>query len=432
MRAVPDVETGFVLREAMVLDAGGGFSGPSDIEVRDGIISGLGSGLRSEQPSYDFSGLWVMPGMVDCHLHAIATSLDTMELLRMPLSQRVLEAASMLRRTLEAGVTLARDASGIDAGIRNAVRRGYVPGPELQIALGALSESGGHYDGYLHGLAVPMTTGYQVPDYPGRPPLVVDGPDEVRKAVRLLIRAGVDWIKLCATGGIVSGTGGASQFTREEIFVGVGEARRRGKPAMVHCYGGEGLRHSVEAGVRSIDHGVFLSEDQAALMKANGCWLVPTVTIQHDIKQWAAAGKLGPAAAATVAEIEPFFGRSVKIARAAGAKIALGTDFISREQHGTNLREIASVVDAGLSVEDALLAATINGAELLGLEKEYGRIARGYRFDAVVLDEDPSDLEFARKGTVGGVFKGGEAVVRHPRLAEPTSAASRTAVGIER
>ena len=402
----------------MVLDEGGGFSGPLDIEVADGAVSRLGKDLRSDLHSYDFAGLWVMPGMVDCHLHAIATSLDTMELLRMPLSQRVLEAASMLRRILEAGVTLARDASGIDAGVRNAVHRGYVPGPQLQIALGALSETGGHYDGYLHGLAVPMSSGYQVPDYPGRPALIADGPEEIRKTVRLMIRAGVDWIKLCTTGGIVSGTGGASQFTREEIFLAVSEARRRGKPAMVHCYGGEGLRHSVEAGVRSIDHGVFMTEEDAALMKAHGCWLVPTVTIQHDIKQWAALGRLGPAAAAVVAEIEPFFGQSVKLARAAGVKIALGTDFISREQHGTNLREIAAVVDAGLTLEEALLAATRNGAELLGLEKDHGRIAPGYRFDAIVLDGDPSDLGFARTGTIGGVFKGGTPVVRHRRLRE--------------
>lgn len=420
----------FVLRRAMVLDDGGGFSGPLDIEVREGIVRQIGRDLHADAISYDFSGLWVMPGMVDCHLHAIATSLDTLELLRTPLSQRVLEAASMLRRTLQAGVTLARDASGIDAGIRNGVRRGYVPGPELQIALGALSETGGHYDGYLLGLTAPMSTGYQVPDYPGRPGLVVDGAEEVRKAVRLLIRAGVDWIKLCTTGGIVSGTGAASQFTREEIFVAVAEARRRGKPAMVHCYGGEGLRHSVEAGVRSIDHGVLMTEEDAALMKTKGCWLVPTVTIQHDITRWAAEGKLGPAAAAKVAELEPAFGRSVKIARAAGLKIALGTDFISREQHGTNLREIASVADAGLSVEEALLAATRNGAELLGVDKDHGRIAPGFVFDAIVLDRDPSDLAFARTGAIGGVFKQGEPVVPHQRLRQE-SASYAAPVGVE-
>jgi imidazolonepropionase-like amidohydrolase len=401
----------------MVLDEGGSFSGPADILVEDGVIRQVGKGLHTSVESYDFSGQWVMPGMIDCHLHAIATTLDTMELLRTPLSERVLDAAGVLRRTLEAGVTYARDAGGIDAGVRNAVARKHVPGPDLQVALGALSQTGGHFDGYLAGPAMPMTTGYQIPDYPGRPPLVVDGPDEVQKAVRLLLRAGADWIKLCATGGIMSGTGAAPQFTREEIVMAVSEARRRGKPAMVHCFGGEGLRNALDAGVRSIDHGLLLTEEDARLMAARDCWLVPTVTILRDIQRWASAGKLSAAAADRVRELEPRFGQAVKIARAAGVKIALGTDFISREQHGTNLREIASVVDAGLSTEEALLAATRGGAELLGVGDRYGRIATGYAFDAIVLDDDPGDLAFARSGRVGGVFKAGRAVVQHPRLA---------------
>ena len=401
----------------MVLDQGGGFTGPLDIAVDDGVVTQVGRDLRSDAQSYDFRGLWVMPGMVDCHLHAIATSLDTMEMLRTPLSERVLDAAGILRRSLEAGVTFARDAGGIDAGVRNAVQRGHVPGPGLQVAVGALSQTGGHFDGFLAGPAVPLTTGYQVPDYPGRPPLVVDGPDEVRKAVRLLLRAGADWIKLCTTGGIMSGTGAAPQFTGDEIMTAVSEARRRGKPAMVHCFGGEGLRHSLEAGVRSIDHGLLLTEEDARLMAAGGCWLVPTLTILSDIQRWASAGKLSAAAAARVRELEPRFGQAVKIAQAAGVKIALGTDFISREQHGTNLREIASVADAGLSIEAALLAATRNGAELLGIGDRYGRVAQGYVFDAIVLDDDPADLAFARHGRVSGVFKAGRPVVEHPRLA---------------
>ena len=420
-----------ILRDAMVLDEGGGFSGPCDIEVMDGVVTRLATDLHSDAESFDFSGLWVMPGMVDCHLHAIATSLDTLALLRTPLSERILEAALVLHRTLQAGVTLARDAGGIDAGVRNAVQRGYVPGPDLQVAIGPLSQTGGHFDGYLVGPAVPITTGYQIPDYPGRPPLVVDGPDEMLKAVRLLLRAGADWIKLCTTGGIMSGTGAAPQFTREEIMTAVGEARRRGKPSMVHCFGGEGLRHALDAGVRSIDHGILLTEEDAGSMAAKGCWLVPTLTVLGDIRNWAAEGKLGPAAMRRVEEVAPKFGDAVRIAREAGVKIALGTDFISREQHGTNLREIASVVDAGLSVEEALIAATRNGAELLGLEGDHGRIAPGFVFDAIVLDQDPSDLAFARAGKVAGVFKRGEAVVPHPRLAQ-ASATRRTALDLKR
>jgi len=409
--------TSFVLREAMVLDEGGGFGGPSDIAVDGGVVVAVGREIRSDAQSYDFGGLWVLPGMVDCHLHAIATSLDTMIMLRTPLSERILEATSVLKRTLEAGVTYARDAGGIDAGVRNGVSRGLIPGPDLQVAVAPLSQTGGHFDGYLPGPAAQISTNYQIPDYPGHPRLVADGADEVRKTVRLLLRAGADWIKLCTTGGIMSGTGGAPQFTAEEIAAAFSEARRRGKPGMVHCFGGEGLRDAVDAGVRSIDHGLLLTEEDARQMATRGCWLVPTLTILRDLQGWATEGKLAPATTARVREVASHWGEAVMIARSFGVKIALGTDYITSEQQGTNLREIASVAEAGMTIEEALLAATQSGAELLGVGDRYGRIAPGYVFDAIVLDEDPSDLAFARTGRIGGVFKAGRPVVQHPRLA---------------
>jgi imidazolonepropionase-like amidohydrolase len=416
----------------MTLDDAGGFQGPCDVAVEHGVIVEVGPNLRRDWESVDFSGLWVLPGVVDCHLHAIATSLDTMELLRAPLSERVLEAAQMLRRTLEAGVTYARDAGGIDAGIRNGVDRGYVPGPGVQVAIAPLSQTGGHFDGYLAGLAIPMSTGYQIPDYPGLPRLVVDGPEEILKAVRLLLRAGTDWIKLCTTGGVMSGTGAAPQFTREEIFIAVSEARRRGRPAMVHCFGGEGLRHALDAGVRSIEHGLLLSEEDAQLMAARGCWLVPTLTVLRDLQRWAADGKLPPASVARLREVTPRLGEAVRIARIAGVKIALGTDFISREQHGTNLREIAAMAEAGMSTEEALLAATRNGAELLGVGDRHGRVAPGYVFDAIVLDKDPGDLAFARTGQIAGVFKAGRPVADHPRFAGLELGSMRDASAVDR
>jgi imidazolonepropionase-like amidohydrolase len=117
--------TSFVLREVMVLDEGGGFDGPTDVAVVDGVVVAVGPNAGPVSgPNHDFSGLWVIPGMFDCHLHALATSLDTMQLLRTPLSERILEAGSILRRTLEAGVTFVRHAGGADAGIRNATERG--------------------------------------------------------------------------------------------------------------------------------------------------------------------------------------------------------------------------------------------------------------------------------------------------------------------
>ena len=409
----------FVLREASVLDESGGFEGPTDVAVEDGVIVAVGPNAGAVSgPSHDFAGLWVLPGMFDCHLHAVATSLDTMQLLRTPLSERILEAGSILRRTLEAGVTFVRDAGGADAGIRDAIERGYVAGPRLQVAVTFLSQSGGHFDGFLPGPGVEVSTNYQIPDYPGRPPYLVDGSEEMRKAVRRLLRSGADWIKLATTGGIMSayGEGPSAEFTPEEIATAVAEAGRRGKGVMAHSFGGEGLRNSVLAGVRSIEHGLFLTEEDARLMAERGCWLVPTLSVINNLIRRADRGELPDFAARKLQAIRPHLGEAVGIARQYGVRIALGTDFIAREQHGRNLGEIAYVADAGLTPEEALLAATRGGAELCGVGDRYGRIAPGCVFDAIVIDQSPEDLAFARGAGVSGVFKGGVSVVRHPRL----------------
>jgi imidazolonepropionase-like amidohydrolase len=410
----------FVLHEARVLDQEGGFTDPVDVAVADGAVVAVERGARlADAVDFDCSGLWLMPGMFDCHLHVSASSLDAMELLRTPITQWTLEAAQNMRRTLEGGVTFIRDAAGADAGMREAVTRGYVPGPRMQVAVTALSQTGGHIDGFLPGPGLEISADYVLPDYPGRPPYVVDGVDEMRKAVRSLLRAGADWIKLCTTGGILSphDEGTAPEFTPEEIATAVYEAGRKGKGVMVHAFGGEGLRNAVQAGVRSVEHGVFLDEPDARLMAGTGCWLVPTLAVIRDVIRWAEEGKVPPYAVRKAPELKPRIGAAVRIAREYGVPIALGTDYVSRDQHGKNLEELTLAHEAGLTAEETLLAATIRGAELCGVADRYGRIAPGYVFDAIMLDRDPSDMTlFARPGAVTGVFQSGVPVVRHPRL----------------
>src|SRR5919204_1654880 len=175
------------------------------------------------------------------------------------------------------------------------------------------------------------------------------------------------------------------ELTREEIGVAVFEAARKGKPVAAHAYGGDGLTNAVEAGVRSIEHGGFLTEEQAALMAASGCVLVPTLSAMRDCLRWAQEGTLTPRQREKVLGLGLELGRCVQIARAYGVPLACGTDYISRTQHGGNLEELALMHAAGLTVEETLLAATAGGARLCGVEDEYGRIAPGYVFDAVVL-----------------------------------------------
>jgi len=410
------------------LDRGGGFAGPVDVSVVDGHIERVGRSLRParEQPRLDGHGLWLLPGVFDCHLHAGLASFDQLELMRTPLSRRVLETAHTLRRTLAAGVTFVRDAGIVDAGIRDAVAAGLVPGPELQVSVVALGATGGHGDGFLAGPGIDCPVDYMLPDYPGRPPYLADGPAGFRAAVRRLVRSGADWIKLLATGGVLSAAGGefAAELGADEISAAVAEATSRGRPVMVHALGGPALRHAVEAGARSIEHGVFLTEADAALMAARGCALVPTLVIYDQLEAMARAGRLTGARADRARAVGARLGEAVAMARDAGVAIALGSDFGHRADHGRNLAEITQLHRAGLSLEAALLAATAAGAELCGVAGRLGRLAAGYQFDAILLDQDPVDPAiFARPGCVTAVFQRGVPVVPHRRLADRPGAA---------
>ena len=323
-------------------------------------------------------------------------------------------------------MTFVRDPGGSDAGIRDAIAAGHAAGPRMQVATVLISQTGGHIDGFLPGPGIEMTSSYFIPDYPGRPPYAVDSPDEMRHVVRAVLRAGADWVKLCTTGGVMSPTDEPHipEFTYEEIAVATFEAARKGKHVMTHANAGEGIDNAVKAGIRSVEHGLWLSEEQATVMAEAGCWLVPTLAIQYEVIALAEQGKIPEYSARKALELKPILGESLRVARENGVKIALGTDFISRDQHGKNLIELAHMHDAGLTVEETLLAGTIGGAELCGVDETYGRIAPGFVFDAIVLDEDPSDLSiFRQPGAVTGVFKGGETVVRHQRLGVVPTAA---------
>lgn len=410
----------FVLRSANVLDQVGSFEGPLDVRVEDGRVTAVGGDLPGgDAPSVDFAGLWLIPGVFDCHDHVSLSSLDLAECLSRPVSEWALESARNARVTLEAGVTFVRDLAGADAGLRDAIAKGYVPGPTLQVSVVLVSQTGGHGDGFLAGPGFEISGGYLVPDYPGKPPFLVDGPDTMRRATRALLRAGADWIKVATTGGLVSEHDDplSAEFTVEEIGVAVFEAARKGKPVAAHAYGGEGIDNAVAAGVRSIEHGGFVTEEQAARMAQAGCWLVPTLSAMRDCLRWAEAGALTPAQCRKVLGLGLELGACVRVAKEAGVRLAIGTDYISREQHGRNLEEVLLMREAGLTPEEALLAATAGGAELCDVADGYGRIEPGYVFDAVVLDDDPGDLSaLAQPGAATGVFKGGEPVVPHARV----------------
>ncbi|CAN5626160.1 amidohydrolase family protein [soil metagenome] len=418
------------VRGVRVMDERGSFGEPVDVVVSGGRVLRLGPGAGAGLPFYDASERWLMPGIVDCHTHLGCFTTSTDEILSMSVTRWTLEVARNAAKVLDMGITTIRDPATADSGIRDAIMTGAVPGPTIQVSGGALSQTGGHVDGFVPILGLECSSGFMIPDYPGRVEHCVDGPEEVRRAVRRFARAGVDWIKICTTGGLLSTMPDhpdKPEFTVEEIQMAAEEAARARIPVCVHAYGGVGLDRAVAAGVRSIEHGLYLTEAQAAAMAKNDCWLVPTLAVCEELVRLADSAQIPPPVVAKVREIEGVIGRQVEIARSAGVRIAMGSDLVVQ---GTNLHELDLLAQAGMPPEEVLVAATSGGAELLGLERTHGRIAPGYVFDAVLLDDDPRDTSiFRNERPVSAVFQGGRVVRPHDTW-DTTGFANRTLEGI--
>lgn len=421
-----------LIRGVRALDASGSFTDPVDVVVLDGVINAVAGRVKAPQGALqvDAQGLWLMPGVFDCHVHVGMSSVDTLTNLQTPLSLRALQTASNLSVTLASGVTHVRDAGGVDAGLRAGIEQGLIAGPQLEVSIVMISQTGGHADGFLVGPGISISVEDFLPANPGRPPFLVDGEDEMCRAVRETLRAGADWIKVCTTGGVFAGAEIANQeqLSVGEVGVAVREAARRGRGVMAHAVGTAGIEVALDAGVRSIEHGIYLNEAQAARMAADNVFLVPTLVTYHKVVERVKANPdlFSSEIREGVAEIAAALGTCVRLARDAGVAIALGSDFAQAEDHGTNLAEITYLHRAGLSVEEALLAATRGGAQLCGVGDRQGRIAPGCAFDALLLDTDPGDLScFLSRDVVTGVFRAGEAVVPHPRLIDAIAAVER-------
>lgn len=412
--------TSFVVRNAQVLDEGGDFTGPIDVIVRDGLVERMGPSLPGAGlPDLDGAGRWLMPGLVDCHAHPAMWTRDRLRLLSTPITEWTLRAADAMQRTLRGGVTYLRDAGGADAGLRTGVERGLIDGPHIAISIVLLSQTGGQMDGFLTGPGIEDATGSLLPEYPGRPEWRADGPEDVRRAVRSILRAGADWIKVCAgTGAHVEGQDwNGVEYTEEELSMAVAEAARVGKSVMADAKTPASIAMCVRAGVRSIEHGLFLDEETARLMVENDVWLVPTLSVYRDLLSKHERGLLPPAISAAVLEMIERSRDQIAIARAAGVRMAMGSDAFGNEMHGRNATEPGFLQEQGMPVEEALLTATVRGAELCRVAGRRGRIAPGHAFDALVLTAEPSDLHLlARPGVIEAVYRDG---IRHEADVEP-------------
>jgi imidazolonepropionase-like amidohydrolase len=397
-----------LLHGGQVFDGTGAAPAAADVVVSGTRIVAVGTGLDGDV-GVDVSGQTILPGLFDCHVHVTSSGVDLLAQLTQPFSYQFYRAAEHLRATLATGVTTVRDAGGADAGIRQAVEDGLIAGPRMLIAVNLIGQTGGHTDGWL-------PSGHDVPHsrpHPGRPQGLADGPDEMRRVVRQMLRAGADVIKVCATGGVLSPGDDprAAQFSRAELEVAVAEANAAGKCVLAHAQGPSGIKNALLAGVRSIEHGIYLDDEGIELMLGSGAWLVPTLVAPVAVIEAAEAGALmAPAVLAKAREVAEAHADSIRRAAAAGVRIAMGTDS-GVGPHGQNLRELELMAGCGMTPAQVLHATTGSAAELCGLADVTGRVAPGLVADLVVVDGDPYQFtDLAARIT--GVWQAGRLVDR--------------------
>jgi imidazolonepropionase-like amidohydrolase len=360
----------------------------------------------------DLSGMTVLPGFVDAHVHLTGRVLgepgwDNAAVRDLP-ADAALRGARHARLTLDAGFTTVRNvgAGGFaDVALRDAINRGDVPGPRMLVAAHSLGITGGHCDG---------TNGY-VPEVfgaePGPERGVADGPDAIRQAIRYQVKHGADVIKICATGGVLSegDSAGVQQYMEDELRAVVEAAHMVERRVAAHAHGTAGIKAAIRAGVNSIDHGSNLDEEAIRLLVERGTYLVPTLMAGEAVEALAKSGGLSGERADKALAIAPRMRESIRKAVAGGVKIALGTD-AGVMPHGTNGHEFTLMVRwGGMTPMQAIVAGTGAAADLLGWQGQVGRVAAGYHADLVAVAGDPlADVAVLER--VDWVMKGGEVV----------------------
>jgi imidazolonepropionase-like amidohydrolase len=384
-----------VLRAARLID-GTGTPATSNavIIVTDNKITAVGDARSVRVPSgakvIDLGDVTLLPGFIDAHTHLIGRVLgdpegDTSAVRDYDAWGAILGVVHA-RDTLMAGFTSVRnvgaDGPFSDMALRKAINEGWTPGPRMETAGHAIGITGGHCDenGFKPGLL-------QLGPMQG----VANGSEEVRAAVRYQIKYGADVIKTCATGGVLSegDAVGATQYSYEELKALVDEANKLDRKVAAHAHGTEGIKIATRAGVSSIEHGSFLDEEGARMMKERGTFLVPTLMAGEAVERAAKNGVLKGLRAEKALAAGTHIRQAIKIAVANNLQIALGTD-AGVIPHGTNAREFVLLVEwGGMSNMDAIVAGTMNGAKLLGWDKNLGSLAVGKWADIVAVSGDP-------------------------------------------
>lgn len=374
---VPGFET--LQNQTVVIEAGvirdvlSGFVEPETIDKDAAVI--------------DLKNHFVLPGLMDMHVHLLAQlgPNSRADAMTVTTSMSALKGAQFAYRTLKAGFTTVRDLGGTPEAIfalRDAINQGVVPGPRILAAGSALAATGGHgdVDGYKAQLLDLWT-----------PNTICDGPYSCRRAVRYAVKYGADWIKITATGGVLSdtATGLEQQMTDGELKEIIDTAHGLGVKVAAHAHGNGGIKAALRAGVDSIDHGTFLDAEAVKMLKRSNAYLVPTLLPGYVVPKMMAGTPFYTAAIAEKADLAAGASQaSLKMAYDAGVNIAFGTD-TGVTAHGKNAEEFALMVAYGMTPMDAIRSATVVTAELLSLSDQVGTIEPGKMADMIAVKANP-------------------------------------------
>ncbi|MGI8929459.1 MAG: amidohydrolase family protein [Candidatus Limnocylindrales bacterium] len=399
-----------------VWDGTGATARGATVRIRDGRIVSVADGATRNEPDdaqvVDATGKFVMPGMIDCHVHLTSSGAANYELQRLKdlIPLQALRGAANARTMLQAGFTTVRDLSApgyANIAIRQAIEGGFTVGPRVLAAGMSLTVTGGHGDSYYR------------PEVSVFRENLIDGPDAARRAVRETIKMHADVIKLLVTGGVMTDGSdvGALQWTPAELSAAIEQAHQLGVRVAGHCHGAIGVKEGVKAGLDTVEHGTMLDEEAADLLAERGAYLVPTIVAGRSIVKHGTAAGIAPHVVRKAEQVGVLHQRSLELAQRAGVKIAFGTDCGTPfNRPGENAVELALLVEAGLSPIDALTAATRVAAEAIGLSAELGTLEPGKIADLLVIDGDPlHDVNILRdQSRMAWVFSGGKIVKGPP------------------
>ena len=372
--------------------------GPSTLVIREGRVAavldghvGAGSGDLAGATVIDLRDRFVLPGLIDSHVHLTSDTggvLSQLEEVQLSPAAKAFNALENARKTLGAGFTTVRnlgDRDGVTLALRDAIRDGQVVGPNIVDAGTSISTTSGHMDPAL---------GFRddLRDAIDRHDNLCDGADDCRRAVRRQVARGVDVIKIATTGGVNSriGAGLGQQMFADEVRAIVETARLYGKKVAVHAHGQDGVKVALAAGVDSIEHGTTLDDECLELFRKSGAYYVPTLSTVNGYLERIAAdpNAYAPAVRAKVDWRIRITGESLRKAVPKGVKIAFGTD-AGVSKHGRNADEFEWMVKHGMTPVQALEAATVNAADLLGLSADVGTLEPGKRADLIAVEGNP-------------------------------------------